>query len=74
MNFELCIASLVALVERPWLPHNLSRHIDTAVDPYLAGFDGDDDVERLRVIEELGRRALHAPAAHLEAAQNYLRR
>lgn len=74
MDFELCLMSLVALVNRPLLPYNLSRHIDTAVDPYLASFPGDKASERLRIEAELGDRAAGAPKAHVEAVQNYLRR
>jgi hypothetical protein len=74
MKFELCIASLVALVERPLLPHNLSRHVDTAVDPYLVCFAGDKTVERLRIASKLGHKATDALPAHVEAVQNYLRR
>lgn len=74
MEFKLCIASLLALVERPLLPHNLSRHVDTAVDPYLARFDGDKTAERLRIANELGDKAADAPIAHIHAVQNYLTR
>jgi hypothetical protein len=74
MEFELCMASLIALVERPLLPHNLSRQIDSAVNSYLARFHGDKAAERLRIAEILGEKALDAPGAHVEAVQNYLRR
>ena len=74
MDFELCLMSLVALVNRPLLPHNLSRHIDTAVEPYLGSFRGDKASERLRIATDLGDRAAGAPNAHVEAVQNYLRR
>jgi hypothetical protein len=74
MEFELCIASLIALVERPLLPHNLSRQIDTAVNPYLALYGGDKAAERLRIAAVLGEQAPEAPTAHVEAVQNYLRR
>lgn len=74
MDFEICIASLAALVQRPVLPHNLSRFIDTVIDPYLASFGGDKASERLRIAAELGDRAALAPSAHVEAVQAYLRR
>jgi hypothetical protein len=74
MEFELCMASLIALVERPLLPHNLSRQIDSAINSYLARFHGDKAAERLRIAAVLGEKALEAPATHVEAVQNYLRR
>jgi hypothetical protein len=74
MEFELCLASLVALVERPLLPHRLSRQIDMAVNPYLARFDGDKAKERLRIADALADKASQAPLAHVEAVQSYLRR